>query len=507
MTPDVVSIHTALLSVSDTTGVVPLAKALVDAGVHCLATTGTAKTILQHGIPINDAGTYTGAGNLLDGRVKTLHPKIFAGILARRSNAQDMAELAAKNILPIDLVVVNLYDAKYGLTNPDLLDALAFIDIGGPSLIRAAAKNHPFVTVLTDPNDYAFLMESVTQNKGATAAFRRYCAEKAFHLTAEYDALIAATFCNELFPEKKIFTAHKKTDLRYGENPQQQAALYGLGDSKTDYNVLSGKTLSYNNFLDLETAYGCARMFDDPACAIVKHASPCGVATGATQSLAFNLARACDPVSAYGGVLAFNREVDENTAAEMRDVFFEVIAAPAYSEKALPLLAKKKKLTVIAMSSWPQPPMEFRSLSQTILMQTPDAEPDWQPKIVSRREPSPEEMKDLLFAWKVARWVKSNAVVFARGQRTLAIGGGQPSRVDAVKSAIMRAQAMEVSLQDTVLASDAFFPFADGVNLAAAQGVRAVIHPGGSIRDEEVIAAANQHQMAMVLTGVRHFRH
>jgi len=326
-------------------------------------------------------------------------------------------------------------------------------------------------------------------------------------MTAGYDALIAERFATSLFPEQKIIAIHKKSTLRYGENPHQQAALYGLDAHQSNWTVLSGKALSYNNLLDLETAYGCAQSFDLPACAIVKHASPCGVATGDTLHFAFNLARACDPVSAYGGVLAFNRVVDEETALDMRDVFFEVVAAPGYSEKALSVLSKKKKLTILAMENWPRPALEWRSIGEDFLLQTPDIEPAWQAKVVSKRAPSLEEENDLRFAWKVAQWVKSNAIVFARGQRTLALGGGQPSRVDAVKCAIMRAQALETSLQDAVLASDAFFPFADGVEIAASEGIRAIIQPGGSIRDEEVIEAANRHDIAMIFTGVRHFRH
>jgi phosphoribosylaminoimidazolecarboxamide formyltransferase / IMP cyclohydrolase len=512
----------AILSVSDKTGLVDLARALVEMEVDLYATGGTRAALAAAGLGVAPVETLTGFPEILEGRVKTLHPAIYGGLLARREHAEDLAQLDAHGLSPIDLVVVNLYPfretvARPGVTMPDALEQ---IDIGGPSLLRAAAKNFPAVLALCDPADYAPVVAEWREG-AVSATTRRRLAARAFQHVAAYDTAIAAFLRGpgDLFPPTATLALSKVQDLRYGENPHQSAALYRIDGQRTatlagSARQLQGKDLSYNNLLDADGALALVREFPTPTVVIVKHSNPCGVASRDDLHEAFDLALAGDPVSAFGGIVGVNRPITGEIAAVLTSIFLEVIVAPEFSPEALDILGGKKNLRLIAVPMIePERPdtfggrLTFRTIDGGLLVQTPDLmahdeRPPLQPQ--TSRHPTLHELSDLLFAWRVARHVKSNAIVLAKDRAVVGIGGGQPSRVDSVKIAVQKAGWRA---EGSVLASDAFFPFPDGVEEAARAGVAAVIQPGGSLNDAKVIAAAEAAGMAMVFTGQRHFRH
>jgi len=507
----------ALLSVWDKTGIVDIARRLHEIGFELISTGGTLRAIADAGIPVRAVSDVTGNPEMLGGRVKTLHPAIHGGLLARRDRPDQMAELASYGIGTIDLVVANLYPFGEVVSRPGVTldDALEHIDIGGPTMIRAAAKNFPAVLVLVDPSDYEPVLDALAAGglDGVPLDMRRNLAAKAFAHVAAYDSVIAAYLRPAGgFPDHLPLAGERMATLRYGENPHQEAAIYRLLNPRgtrgvAAWRVLSGKEMSYNNYLDAVAAWTAAADFPGPAVSIIKHNLPCGLATHEDLSQAFLTAHASDPVSAFGGVVALNRPVDAHTASLITDHFFEVVLAPAFSPDALEELRRKKNLRVVEVpDTGMEDPLEVRVLDGAMLVQTLDrAEPDpasW--KTVTRRAPTESELKSLAFAWRAVRHVKSNAIVLAIGTATVGIGGGQPNRVDAVRIAVERAGARA---RGSVLASDAFFPFPDGVEAAAEAGVTAIAQPGGSVRDAEVIAAADRAGIAMVFTGIRHFRH
>jgi phosphoribosylaminoimidazolecarboxamide formyltransferase / IMP cyclohydrolase len=517
-------VRRALLSVSDKTGIVEFARELKERGIELLSTGGTAKLLTRHGIAVKEVAEHTGFPEIMGGRVKTLHPKIHGGLLGRRG--VDEQVMRDHNIEPIDLLAVNLYPFAATVARPDCSydDAVENIDIGGPAMVRAAAKNHASVTVVVDPGDYRNLLDDLAANHGSThIVMRQRLAAKAFAHTAQYDAMVSAYFTGAIgadtttFPDDLNLSFRKHLDLRYGENPHQQAAFYrdprGIGASVTTAAQVQGKELSYNNIADSDTALECVRQFDGAACVIVKHANPCGVALGATVGEAYERAYRTDPTSAFGGIIAFNRELDAATAAAILDrQFVEVILAPSIERAALPLLAAKDNVRVLEVGDLKLPMtqlLEYKSVAGGLLVQTRDTgviHPQ-DLRVVTQRSPTPDELSDLRFAWQVAKYVKSNAIVCVKDRMTLGLGAGQMSRVVSSKIAAMKAQDEGLSLQSAALASDAFFPFRDGLDVVAAFGIKAVIQPGGSKRDAEVIAAADEHGIAMVFTGMRHFRH
>jgi phosphoribosylaminoimidazolecarboxamide formyltransferase/IMP cyclohydrolase len=517
-----VKIRRALLSVSDKSGIVELAKTLLTHGVQILSTGGTAKLLQLNGVVVTEVGDYTGFPEMMDGRVKTLHPKVHGGILARRDLQEHTDAMSKHDIPPIDLVVVNLYPfaqtvAKKGVS---MEDAIENIDIGGPAMVRAAAKNHAFVAVVTDPADYAGIIKSMKANGGALEMADRYAlAAKAFSHTAEYDGMISnwLTARNDkgearAFPGRFNVSMTLAQELRYGENPHQKAAFYVERDpprgTLASFRQLQGKELSYNNIADSDAAWECVRTFDVPACVIVKHANPCGVAVAESSALAYQRAFLTDPTSAFGGIIAFNREVDATTAEAISKQFAEVVLAPSYDAAALEVFAAKKNVRVLAIDvAKDLNKVEMKRVGGGLLVQTADDFDVAELRIVSKRDPSKQEMNDLIFAFRVAKFVKSNAIVFCSGGMTLGVGAGQMSRVDSTRIASIKARNNGLSLKGSVVASDAFFPFRDGLDVIAQAGARAVIQPGGSMRDKEVIAAADEHGMAMVITGMRHFRH
>ncbi len=499
----------ALLSVSDKSGLVDLARALHGAGIILIASGGTARTLNAAGLPVIPVSMLTGFPEILGGRVKTLHPAIHGPILARPT-AEHEAELAAHNMAAIDLVVCNLYPFARTIASADVTftQAMEQIDIGGVALLRAAAKNNERVTVVVDPDDYAWVAEKLTGG-GLSAAERRALALKAFRHTAAYDAAISNYLAREVegdtpTPTHLHLIAERVQNLRYGENPHQQAAFYRWAGYEPAFVQLQGKALSYNNLGDLHGAWGAVNEYETPAVAIIKHANPCGLATHEDIVVAYQRALASDPVSAFGSIVAANRPVDLALVEAMGKLFVEVLAAPEFTPAALQRLRKKKNLRVMRATGAPEYPLQLLTVSGGLLLQTRDDQILSRAEVVSQRQPDDREMADLLFAWRVAKWVKSNAIVFARDQATVGIGAGQMSRVDAVHYAAIKAGERA---RAAVMASDAFFPFADGIEAAAQAGVTAVIQPGGSKRDEEVIAAADRLGLAMVFTGMRHFRH
>ena len=507
----------ALLSVSDKTGIVELARRLAALGWEIVSTGGTAKVLRDAGLAPRDISDVTGTPEMLDGRVKTLHPSVHGGLLARRDVPEHMQALAEHDITPIDLVAVNLYPfrataAKAGVTPEDVIEQ---IDIGGPSMIRSAAKNFAAVTVVVEPTDYARVIAAL-EAKDDDAELRRLLAEKAFAHTASYDAAIASWFSqqrNEKFPEQVTLSVARQQKLRYGENPDQAAAFYVdfPGAGLAGLTQRGGKELSFNNLLDLEGALLAVDPFAaEPACAIIKHTSPCGLAVGANALEAYRKALACDPVSAFGSVIAFTVPVDEATADAVSSLFVEVVVGPSFSEAAVEILGRKKNLRVLeGKASWPSNSLDYKRVRGGVLVQDrPRAVIDdagW--TVATKRQPTDDERRDLLFVWRAVASVKSNAIVLARDAATIGIGAGQMSRVDAAFLAVHKAQQAGHETKGSVLGSDAFFPFRDGVEQAAQAGVTAIVQPGGSLRDAEVIAAADEHGMAMVITGKRMFRH
>jgi phosphoribosylaminoimidazolecarboxamide formyltransferase/IMP cyclohydrolase len=518
----------ALLSVSDKTGLAEFARALRRHGVEIVSTGGTAKLLREAGIEVTDVAEITGLPEMLDGRVKTLHPKIHGGLLAVRENEAHLKALADHSIHPIDLLAANLYPFEQTVAGgADFPTAIENIDIGGPAMIRAAAKNHASVTVIVDPADYAGVLAEMDAHGGATTLeLRQALAGRAFARTAQYDAAIGAWFAGqtgETAPRTMTISGTLAETLRYGENPQQWAAFYRSGEKRfgvATARQVQGKELSYNNLNDTDAAYELVAEFDpaaSAAIAIVKHANPCGVATGDTLGEAYAKALACDPVSAFGGIVAANRALDDEAAREIVKIFTEVIVAPDASDEAKAIVAEKKTLRLLLAGGLPDPTatgLTFRSLGGGFLAQSRDTGVAGELKVVTKRKPTKAELADLLFAFTVAKHVKSNAIVYAKGGATVGIGAGQMSRVDAARMAAWkaaeaaRAQGLSASLtQGAVAASDAFFPFADGLKVIAEVGATAVIQPGGSLRDDEVIAAADEAGLAMVFTGTRHFRH
>ncbi len=509
------AINRALISVSDKTGLGPLTTLLDSLGVEIISTGGTAQHIRNNGIEVTDIEEITGFPECLDGRVKTLHPNVHAGILARTSHQSDRKELEELDIEPIELVVANLYPFRETVEETkNLATATEYIDIGGPTLIRAAAKNFAHVGVLTSPRQYETFTKELENKEQLSFGLRQRLARDAFNHTAEYDHYIANYFNSldeEENPVQFNLSLPRSQNLRYGENPHQQAAVYGNQGEFID--CFHGKELSYNNYMDLDAAVNLYYDFrySDPTCAIFKHTQPCGVASAPNLKQAYQNAFATDKISPFGGIVLVNRELDLTTAEAIDEIFTEIIVAPSYSEDALELLKQKKKRRLVQLHNiYDEPPARtFRSIFGGALNQEPDRE-NIDPanyKVVTRRKPTDKEWADLAFAWKIVKHVKSNAIVYAGKNRTLGIGSGQPSRVDSSEIAVRKAEKEGLSLEHSVIASDAFFPFADGVEAAADAGAKAVIQPGGSIRDEEVIEMANEKDMAMVFTGKRHFRH
>jgi phosphoribosylaminoimidazolecarboxamide formyltransferase/IMP cyclohydrolase len=515
-------IRRALLSVSDKTGVADFARALAARGVELVSTGGTAALLRERGVTVLEVTEVTGFPEIMDGRVKTLHPAIHAAVLARAG--RDDATLDELGIVPIDLVAVNLYPFRAAVAEPDCSfeRAIEHIDVGGPAMLRAAAKNHARVTVIVEPRDYAAVLAALDEHGGVPAELRFSLAARAFRHTAAYDAAIAR-YLSERLPgapllgDSFLLALDKKSDLRYGENPHQRAALYvepGVAEtSVAAARQLQGKALSFNNLADGDAALDCVRQFARPTCVIVKHANPCGVAAAASIDAAYERAYATDPTSAFGGIIAFNRSLDAVTGGRILDrQFVELVIAPEVEPDALALFAAKKNVRLMATGPWPGAPaagLDYRRITGGLLVQERDIGrvEAGDLEVVTRRAPDDDELADLLFAWRVAKSVKSNAIVYCRDSATVGIGAGQMSRIDSVRIAAMKARDAGLRTQGAVMASDAFFPFRDGIDSAAEHGIRAVIQPGGSLRDREVIEAADAHDMAMVFTRMRHFRH
>ena len=513
----------ALLSVSDKTGIVELARELHGRGVELLSTGGTYKLLKDSGLPAVEVSAHTGFPEIMDGRVKTLHPKIHGGLLGRRDI--DGEVMAQHGIAPIDLLVVNLYPFEQTVAKPDCTreDAIENIDIGGPAMLRASAKNHAWVSVVVDPVDYAPVLAEMDAG-GVTRATRERLAVKVYSHTARYDGMVAAYLSSldsegnrAVFPSVMGLQFNKLQDMRYGENPHQRAAFYAEKNPEAGTiaaaKQVQGKELSYNNIADADAALECVKSFDEPACVIVKHANPCGVAVASSILDAYNLAYQTDPTSAFGGIIAFNRELDGTTAKAIVDrQFVEVIIAPTATAEAKAAVAAKQNVRLMECGQWPTnraPALDYKRVAGGLLVQDRDdaTMSREQLKVVSKRAPTEAELADLLFAWRVAKFVKSNAIVYIRNHQTIGVGAGQMSRVYSAKIAGIKAADEKLEVKGSVMASDAFFPFRDGIDAAAAAGITAVIQPGGSMRDNEVIAAADEHGMAMVFTGVRHFRH
>jgi len=513
----------ALISVSDKSGIVEFARALNEQGVELLSTGGTARLLAAEGVPVIEVSDHTGFPEMMDGRVKTLHPKIHGGILGRRGT--DDAVMAEHGIPPIDLICVNLYPFEKTVADPDcdIPTAIENIDIGGPTMLRAAAKNHAAVTVVVDAADYQRVIEEMDANGGAvTDATRFDLAVKTFEHTARYDGAIANWLGTRIgnqttdFPRTINLQYHQVQTMRYGENPHQKAAFFIEADldeaSVSTARQIQGKELSYNNIADTDAALECVKQFEEsPTCVIVKHANPCGVATGTSLLEAYDRAYSTDPESAFGGIIAVNQELDGETAAAIVErQFVEVIIAPRVSAAAIEAVAAKKNVRLLECGEWTAEDihrLDFKRVNGGLLVQDADLQLSRELKVVTKRAPTDKEMEDLLFTWQVAKFVKSNAIVYGKDHMTIGVGAGQMSRVNSARIAAIKAEHAGLEVKGSVMASDAFFPFRDGIDQAAQAGIAAVIQPGGSMRDEEVIAAADEHGMAMVFTGMRHFRH
>ena len=518
-------IKRALISVSDKTGIVDFAKELSQYGVEILSTGGTASMMREAGLTVKDVSEHTGYPEMLDGRVKTLHPKVHGGLLGLRDNPAHVAKMAEHDITPIDMVVVNLYPFEATVANPDctLEDAIENIDIGGPTMLRSAAKNNQSVTVVVDPADYAVVLDEMKANAGDVSRETNFrLALKVYQRTSAYDAAISNWLGKRIdaesvdFPSALTFQYQRTEIMRYGENPHQKAAFYVESDiaevSIATAKQLQGKKLSYNNIADTDAALECIKQFNDgPACVIVKHANPCGVAYGETLLDAYQRAFSTDTESAFGGIIAFNRELDADTAKAIVDKqFVEVIIAPKVGAGVSEIIAAKKNVRLLECGEWPEQTaarFDLKKVNGGMLVQETDLQLTAELKVVSKRQPTEQEMKDLLFTWRVAKFVKSNAIVYGKDGMTIGVGAGQMSRVNSARIAAIKAEHAGLEVKGAVMASDAFFPFRDGIDNAAAVGISAVIQPGGSIRDEEVIAAADEHGMTMVFTSMRHFRH
>jgi len=514
-------VQRALISVSDKSGIVEFAQSLQQKGIAILSTGGTAKLLQSKGLDVTEVSDYTGFPEMMDGRVKTLHPKVHGGILGRRGT--DDAVMQAHGIDTIDLVVINLYPFQKTVANPECKfeDAIENIDIGGPTMVRAAAKNHQDVTIVVDPNNYAAVLDAMDNNEGCVDdALRFSLAIAAYEHTAAYDGAIANYFGQMLsgdeagYPRTMNFQYIHKQSMRYGENPHQSAAFYVEAEQReasiASAEQLQGKELSFNNIADTDAALECVKQFEEPACVIVKHANPCGVSIGENLMQCYDRAFSTDPESAFGGIIAFNRELDEATASAIVErQFVEVIIAPRVSEAAIAAVAAKKNVRLLQCGEWQAAPnrLDVKRVNGGLLVQEADLALKNELRVVSEIQPTEAQMADLLFSWKVAKFVKSNAIVYAKDSMTLGVGAGQMSRINSARIAGIKAEHAGLEVNGSVMASDAFFPFRDGIDAAAKAGIAAVIQPGGSMRDQEVIDAANEHGMAMVFTGMRHFRH
>ncbi|NPA57711.1 MAG: bifunctional phosphoribosylaminoimidazolecarboxamide formyltransferase/IMP cyclohydrolase [Aquificae bacterium] len=511
----------ALISVSDKRGVVDFAKALVEMGYEIVSSSGTAKVLRENGIPVIEVSQITGFPEIMGGRVKTLHPKIHGGLLAVRDNPEYMKQLEQQGIQPIDIVAINLYPFEETVRKGAGIDQIIEnIDIGGPAMVRASAKNYRWTTIIVDPDDYDFVVYQLKEKGETDLQLRERLAVKAFRHTAYYDSVIASVLdqklgINEKFPYQLSIPFRKRTTLRYGENPHQEGAVYvspleytGLSVAESD--VLHGKEMSYNNYLDVDAAVNLVREFEDTACVIVKHNNPCGVAVRKSQEEAYREALSRDPKSAFGGIVAFNRPVNLKTAQALVETFLEVIVAPDFEEEAFRFLSQKKKnLRLVRIKNIGKNPegLEYRRISGGLLVQDRDLGLYEKWEVVSKRQPTEREVEDLIFSLKVVKHVKSNSVVIGRDKATIGIGGGQTSRVDSLETAVKKAKEFGLQTEGAVLASEAFFPFRDSIDFAAEHGITAVVQPGGSIRDPEVIQAADEHGIAMIFTGMRHFKH
>jgi len=520
------AIRRALISVSDKSGIIELAQALADKGIELLSTGGTAGMIADQGIAVTEISDYTGFPEMMAGRVKTLHPKVHGGILGRRG--LDDAIMLEHGIAPIDLVIINLYPFQKTVANPDcsLEDAIENIDIGGPAMVRAAAKNYASVSVVVDPDDYSSVLQEMAADNSVSDSTRFSLAIKAYEHTAQYDGAIANYFgrltqdSETQGSEKQEFSRtlnlqyHHTMSMRYGENPHQTAAFYTAADSPepsvSNARLIQGKALSFNNIADTDAALECVKQFSDPCCVIVKHANPCGVAIAATIEQAYQRAFSTDPESAFGGIIAVNRPLDAVTAgAIIEQQFVEVIIAPGILDGASEAVASKENVRLLCCEPWDEAPAryDYKHVNGGLLVQQADQQLYQDLQIVSDIKPDEQQMQDLVFAWQVAKFVKSNAIIYARDHMTIGVGAGQMSRINSARIAAIKAGHAGFEVADSVMASDAFFPFRDGIDAASEVGIRAIIQPGGSMRDDDVIAAANEHGMAMVFTGMRHFRH
>lgn len=500
----------ALISVSDKSNLIDFAKFLMDKGYKILSTGGTFKHLQENGIEVTEVKEVTGFPEILDGRVKTLHPNIHGGIMARRSDQTHMQTLSEHNINPIDIVVVNLYPffdkMNTGLTEAEMIE---FIDIGGPSMLRSSAKNFYDVTVITEVEDYEKVKQEIEAEGQTTLETRRSLAGKVFNLTSAYDAAISSYILNDAFPKFLESSYEKMMDLRYGENPHQQAAYYvdkTRNGAMKDFEQLQGKELSFNNIRDMDLAYKVVSEFkNETACCAVKHSTPCGVAIGETVKEAYDKAYACDPVSIFGGIVAFNKAVDAKTAEQLNEIFLEIVIAPKFTADALEVFAAKKNVRIIQVKNQVSDRVSYAKVDGGLLVQGVDDQFSNDFKVVTEKQPTEKQMNDLVFAQKIVKWVKSNAIVVATNGQAFGIGGGQTNRIWAAQQAIERAK--KVQTEELVLASDAFFPFRDTVDFAAENGITAIIQPGGSLKDEESIQACNEHGIPMVFTGMRHFLH
>ena len=511
----------ALLSVTDKSGVVDLAHRLSDLGLEIVSTGGTAKILKQAEINVTEVSELTGFPEILGGRVKTLHPKVFGGLLGIPSNPDHANAMESHGIIPFEIIAVNLYPFEKVIENQKMSDEelVEYIDIGGVALLRAAAKNYQHVLPVCDPKDYGIVLQELNSKLGLSDETRRRMAIKSFYHTSHYDSVIASHFksrwdIDEKFGEEKTIGLRKLKSLRYGENPHQNAAVYRESGTPSwgvvSANVLQGKEISFNNYLDCEAAWQIALAFTDPVCAIIKHNNPCGVAVGKNPAEAYRWALMCDPVSAFGGILGFNRAVDKETAEEISKLFVECIIAPNFHPEAREILKSKKNLRLLEQPAQLSAPydLDVRRISGGYLLQDTDKPPVSEMKVVTKRQPTEAEKEALDFSWRVAKYVKSNAIVLSRGKQTVGIGAGQMSRIDSLKISARKMKEAKLDVGDSlVMASDAFFPFRDTVDEAHKVGVTAIVQPGGSIRDEESIQAANEHNMTMIFTGIRHFRH
>ncbi|WP_291097960.1 MULTISPECIES: bifunctional phosphoribosylaminoimidazolecarboxamide formyltransferase/IMP cyclohydrolase [unclassified Empedobacter] len=499
----------ALISVSDKSNLLEFAKFLVEQDYKILSTGGTFKHLQDNGIEVTEVKDVTGFPEILDGRVKSLHPAIHGGIMARRSDENHMATIAEHGINPIDIVIVNLYPffekMNTGLSEAEMIE---FIDIGGPSMLRSSAKNFYDVTVVTDVNDYEVVMNEIRENGSTSIETRKLCAGKVFNLTSAYDAAISTYILGEDFPQFLESSYEKVMDLRYGENPHQKAAYYvdkTKNGAMKDFEYLQGKELSFNNIRDMDLAYKVVSEFEETTCCAVKHSTPCGVAIGENVLEAYEKAYECDPMSIFGGIIAFNREVDGKTAVELNKIFLEIVIAPSFTEEALEIFKQKKNLRIIKVKNPVSDKVTYVKVDGGLIVQSTDNQFSTDLKVVTEIQPTEKQMTDLVFAQKIVKWVKSNAIVVATNGQAYGIGGGQTNRIWAAQQAIARAK--EKVEDDLVLASDAFFPFRDVADFAAENGIKAIIQPGGSIKDQESIDACNEREIPMVFTGMRHFMH